>query len=428
MIETVLGYIGIFLAKTAFIWVALILAIIFVRMWMKSVQREFIDSIKWTLLEIKVPRDVHKSPAAMEIVLLALHDTGGTGHWYKRWWKGSVTAWSSLEIISVEGSIYFFVRVQSKYKDFIRSQIYSQYPQSEIKEVDDYVRYVPPYVSSNDWSMFGAELTLTQPDGYPIKTYIDYGMDKDLGMDAEQRIDPMTPLLEFLSTMTSGEQVWIQIMIRAATKKGATGLFKELFEFTGKNWVDETKDIIKEFLAKNATKVKKDAEGKKSEEIDLALLTPGKKDILTALERSITKYGFETGIRIIYLAQKSKFRGTNIGALLGLWRQYSSQHLNGFKPVGSTITDFDAPYYDIGGRRVEKRKEKMFDAYVRRAYFYGEHKSFSEKFVADVERVPFILNTEELATIFHFPSRTAETPSFERIESKKAEPPMNLPV
>jgi hypothetical protein len=44
------------------------------------------------------------------------------------------------------------------------------------------------------------------------------------------------------------------------------------------------------------------------------------------------------------------------------------------------------------------------------------------------QRTPFVLNTEELATIYHFPGRVAETPTFGRIEAKKGEPPSNLPI
>jgi hypothetical protein len=39
-----------------------------------------------------------------------------------------------------------------------------------------------------------------------------------------------------------------------------------------------------------------------------------------------------------------------------------------------------------------------------------------------------ILNTEELATIYHFPTKMVEAPMVHRIEAKKGEPPAGLPV
>ena len=402
--------------KTAFIWVPILIFCIFMRIWIRYVQKEFIDNIDWALLSIKIPREVHKSPEAMEIMLQAINDTGGTADWFLRWWKGQVRLWFSLEIISIEGSLYFFIRTPRKYKDFVTTQIYSQYPQSEVQEVDDYVRYVPKYIKSNEWSLFGSEVVLAKDDVYPIKTYIDYGIDRALSLDAEQRIDPITPILEFFSSMRKGEQIWMQILVRAATKKPFTGVLGVLWEFVkGKDWTESAQDEVKSFLEKHASKKFKSADGVEKKEIDLQLLTPGKKNILEALERSVTKHGFDVGIRWIYLAPKDKFRGTNIPALLALFRQYNSAELNGFKP--KNMTAFDFPWQDIRGRKLEKMKMDMFDAYMRRSYFYEPYKNKH-----------FILNVEELATIFHFPGSTAETPSFERIESKKSEPPIDLPM
>ncbi|OHB13689.1 MAG: hypothetical protein A2Y49_02110 [Candidatus Zambryskibacteria bacterium RIFCSPLOWO2_12_39_8] len=59
----------------------------------------------------------------------------------------------------------------------------------------------------------------------------------------------------------------------------------------------------------------------------------------------------------------------------------------------------------------------MLDAYKRREYFFKPYK-----------RKHFVLNTEELATLFHFPGQVSTTPTFTRIESKKAEAPANLPI
>jgi hypothetical protein len=39
-----------------------------------------------------------------------------------------------------------------------------------------------------------------------------------------------------------------------------------------------------------------------------------------------------------------------------------------------------------------------------------------------------VLNAEELATMYHFPGSVASTPGIERVASKKAEAPINLPL
>jgi len=39
-----------------------------------------------------------------------------------------------------------------------------------------------------------------------------------------------------------------------------------------------------------------------------------------------------------------------------------------------------------------------------------------------------ILNTEELASLWHFPILTVKAPLVKKTEAKKAEPPMSLPI
>ena len=238
--------IGLFLWQTAYIWILIGVAIFFARVWMRHVQQKFINEMDWVMLELKVPREVHKSPAAMEVVLQTLHDVGGTANWYARWWKGGVRGWHSLEIVSIEGSIYFFIRTQRKFQEFITAAIYSQYPNAHVREVDDYTRYVPPYKRGGEWSLFGFHLVLKKPDPYPLKTYIDYGMDKDLSLDEEQRLDPMSVILEILAGMRTTEHVWIQILIRAATNRHKDPK-ASWWQIKRRGWVDAAKDEINKF-------------------------------------------------------------------------------------------------------------------------------------------------------------------------------------
>jgi hypothetical protein len=138
-------------------------------------------------------------------------------------------------------------------------------------------------------------------------------------------------------------------------------------------------------------------------------------EIISAIERSLGKLGFDCGIRTLYIAKKEHYDGSNIAGLTGILRQYSAPDLNGFKPTNTT--SFDYPWEDWNDIRLNKKKKKIFDAYARRSYFYAPYK-----------KKPFVLNTEELATVYHFPGGVAETPTFTRIESRKGEPPANLPI
>jgi hypothetical protein len=68
-------------------------------------------------------------------------------------------------------------------------------------------------------------------------------------------------------------------------------------------------------------------------------------------------------------------------------------------------------------KKIHAEKEDLLDKFKRRAYFHKPYKSHH-----------FILNSEELATLYHFPGGVSGTPSFARVESRKSEPPSNIPV
>jgi hypothetical protein len=397
--------------------VPIFLAIKAWNLWIHYINRLFVSKTKWVTLQVKIPRDVFKTPLAMELVFInALYQTFGVGTWVKKYWEGAVTNWFSLELVSIEGQVYFFIRTTGFLKNLVESQIYAQYPRAEISEVPDYTEDVAARIETEEWGMFGSEFKLTKADPYPIKTYVDYGLDRSSSMEEEQKIDPITPTLEFLGSIGPGEQVWIQILVRAATErhhKPGTRRGKQ-------KWTDAAKDEIKSIMEKFAGK---DQNGKKI--MDPSKIPKAEQDVIAAITRAADKIGFDCGIRGIYLAKKANFNGIHKIGLLGCLRQYNSQNLNGFRP--SNVTSFDYPWQDFKNIRLSKLEKEIFDAYRLRSFFYPPH---SRRKVAGktLVREPFVLNSEELATIYHFPGQVAETPTFKRIESKKAEPPANLPL
>lgn len=385
------------LEKTAFLWGPVLLVWLAQKYWLEYKRAAFIKKFSWVMLEVKVPRIIDKTPIAMELVLQAMYQ-GGNGNWYERWWLGKVKPWFSLELVSIEGEVRFFIRTPNQYKKIIETHIYAQYPDIEVHEVEDYVGQAPYMHQPGEWELWGAEFGLTKADPFPIKTYVDYGLDSAM-LKEEQKSDPITNVIEYLGDIGPHQQVWIQIMIQPTGERFQT----PGTHFGKHDWKKEGKLIIKKLQEEM-----KDPEGKGSG-------TKRQQEIISAIERSLSKLGFDCGIRTLYLAQRDHFDAMNIPGLVGAFRQYSSQDLNGFKP---TLTPgFDYPWQDYKGWREGKVKRKLFDAYVRRSYFYSPYK-----------KKPFVLNTEELATIYHFPGGVAETPTFSRIESRKGEPPANLPL
>ncbi|HSE56710.1 MAG TPA: hypothetical protein VLB02_01345 [Candidatus Paceibacterota bacterium] len=407
------------------IFIALVVLLIMAwNLWLTYINTLFLNSIKWVLLEVRPPKEVHKSPLAMELVLGALYQTGGVGTWYDRYWKGNLRYFFSLEIVSHEGKVRFLVRTPDRFRKLIESQIYSQYPQAEVFEVEDYTKKIPDYKKGGPIELWGCRFELTKDDPYPIKTYVDYGLDKAVGsLDENQRIDPITPTLEFMGSLGAGEYFWFQILVQPDTKRFSVKN-KEGKEESGKDWKDKGREVIKELKGKL---LEKDAEGK----VMPGTSSQGQKLVIEAIERSINKLGFDCGIRALYLAEKASFNaGARIPSLTGILRQFNSSDLNGFKPAETT--SFDFPWQDPFGTRLETKKKYLLSDYKNRSYFYGGF-SFDDvkKYFTSPGKSgkkPFILTSEELATLFHLPGTVLETPSFERIEATKGEPPANLPI
>jgi len=387
------------------IWLPAAFLIALFNAWLYYVRSKFWQKEGSVLLEIKLPREISKSPLAMEVVLGALHQPGGEGTWIDRIWKGQTRSWFSLEIVSLGGNVRFFIWTKPKHRNILEAQIYSQYPGVEIYEAEDYTK--PFYYNPEINNMWGCEFVLTKPDPFPIKTYVDYGLDKD--PKEEFKIDPMTPMIEFLGSLTAGHNACIQIIIRAHKKRRVFDVFEEKED----SWQDEMKKAKDEIIEK--LKVAKEEGGYPR------IPSKGESDMIAALERSVSKLPFDVGIRAIYIADKDKYNSGNHGGISGFMKQYGSQNLNGFKPSG-WFSDFDYPWNEWF-RSKDRLKIRILEEYKLRRYFYSPWKG--KRFHGNKS---FVLNAEELATIYHFPGSIASTPTFERVPSKKSEAPANLPI
>lgn len=402
------------------------LAFIAFHLWHHYRQERFIMGIKWVLLEIHVPRDVIKSPAAMELIFSnAFYHKSMKGFW-EEFMIGAPWLWFSLEIASIDGRVHFYVRTPSRIRGLVETEIYAQFPQAKVIEVEDYVFNVPQYTKDGNWNVWGAEFTKKQDDARPIKTYKQME-DMKSGIKEEYRIDPITPTIEFLGSLAKGQQMWIQIVIRQSIKKYHSHTGKHVdFDVHAEEYL---RDMLKPFTKFSPTG---GLGGSVMEVRAPSFLDPIIKQMMVTLQQ----IHFDCGIRIVTLSDKrlisdDKFNELRRDARL-IFRQFAQPYSNELDRRNPT--QFDAPWSDPTGLALTKIKRRMLNFYRMRTFFHPplqytfKYPAVLSMFFPSGKPNIFVLSNEELATLFHFPGMVSETPSFKRIESKIAKPPSNLPL
>ncbi|MFH1820309.1 MAG: hypothetical protein ABH805_00050 [Candidatus Nealsonbacteria bacterium] len=389
---------------------------------------------KKILLEIKMPKEVLKPIRAMEQVFYSLWgNLFDPADWWEHWFEGKCNDTLQLEIASLGGEPHFYIRCSEPRRNAIESSVYAQYPEAEISVVEDYTKLVPNSLPNKDWELWGTDYRLIKPDVYPILTYSKFFEEKPDTPKEEKRIDPVANLLEGMSTFRPGEYLWIQFEIKAIsnTKKATDG---EPYYDEGRKIADELakrpkkaapKSILGDAVNEVITGQLPGVEEKKELSLESIYppelrLTPGEKDIVTAVENKITKRMFSCYARFIYLAKRDLYLGAAKAIPFGFLHQFAAENLNQLIPLPRTLTKIKKyPILNLlRVRRLYRKKRRLFFRYINR---------WDPFFPKPGGR--FLLNAEELATIYHFPGRTsAGAPSVSRVESKRGEAPAGLPL
>ena len=390
-------------------WLPLVLAFLFWFIWIDYIQSVFHRKQKQVLLEIFLPRDVYKSPLAMEVALSGLHIIKGASTWYDRYVLGKILPNWSFEIASIEGHLHFYVWCRAQFKDLVEAQLYGQYPGIEIQEVPDYTTALP-YYDRTKMGVWGNEFKLRQPDPYPIRSYVDYGLDKD--PKEEFKIDPLTAVLEFMASIKKGEQVWLQIVTRAHKNRHKRGTFWQTT-----TWREEGEDLIK----RKIKELKQEGQTEEGGWSWTRIPTKGEAEILAAIDRNTSKLPFAVGMRVIYIAYTEEARRyfattrvARVHPLINLMKPFNTGNLNSLEPT--SYIDFDYPWEDFRKWREHMLCRKTLERYRLRAFFHGSYKDNN-----------LLMSVEELATLYHFPGGVLQAPTISRVLSKKVEPPGNLP-
>lgn len=345
----------------------------------KKLNRLKVLNVDSVLLMLEIPRENDKKELAAEQLFASLHGILRDRQELKN--SGGVQEHLSLEIVSTAGQIRFYVWVPKILQNFVEGQIYSQYPTVQIYKMnEDYVDNRTKYPIN-----YLAELGLTENEALPIKTFDTF------------EVDPLAGITGTLAKLSPdrNEELWIQILARPIPD--------DWHKNTTDKWVQKIKSGRRSFigglgidwtwLVEALAALFRPPAGGTNSEVKVELSERAKTQISKAEEKA-TKLGYEVKIRLAYLGQNETDAKLNMQALVGTFKQYNSTNLNGFRQLGGTFNPAD------------------LDAYKMR--------QFTSR--------GFILNISELASVYHLPHTSVETPNIVWATSKTAEPPAKLPV
>ncbi len=394
----------------------IVLFLLFKYLWRKYTLNAYLSSLDNIVLEIKPPREIEKSPRTMEQIFAALHGVWTTPNLIDKIVRGKwVQALISFEIQGVNGEMHFCVRCERKFRNFIESLIYSQYPEAEIEEVEDYTLSVPQNAPNSQWDLWGVDFKLAKEDAYPIRTYKYFQEDVTKGM-----IDPLSELADVIAALPPDQQIWLQFVVTPVHDKTWTDSVQKLVNKLAKreekktspfplNVIQEAWDILKLSFQYIWNPVDVGNDEKKDEKPLRFDLTPGEEEALHAVELSLAKKAYLTKMRFIYVGRREGFDRGFLAGVNGAIHQFNDLLLNSFTHDNETKTFAN---YIFVEPRMYWAQRKIFNRYLDR----------------DIDGPTFILNSEELATVYHMPDMSVKSPAVARIEARKGGAPQNLPV
>ena len=325
------------------------------------------------VMQILVPRENEKASLAAEQMFASIH---GILEDYEK-----CLDVISFEIASTEqDGIRFYVVAPEHLSRFIEGQIYAQYPNADIKYVQDYASNDSP---SQETFITTGEIEMEKDYIFPIKTFRSF------------EVDPLAAITGAMSELNLGEKVWLQIIARPVSnywqersKKYITAI-KEGKDPNGVALLSFLTDLVKG-MGKALTE---SSDSKNQKEV--VKLLPGQEEELSEIENKMLKVGFEFKVRVVAKADTQIRSEQMLRDVVASFKQFTTAHLNNFIHI-----------------LPEKTGKEVYDDYIKRYIPKDE---------------PDILNIEELASLYHLPNISVETPNIAWSRARKLEPPMNLP-
>lgn len=394
------GQTGLTVLLTLLLALVGVVLVLFLLRWLVRRLARVPPSLHYVVLRLTVPKEVTPpgQPTPDPKALLAQAETlflnlGGLrpgqrgGRLRDAWetfWFGS-SSHLAFEIVAHHGLISFYAAVPRHLQRLTELQIHAQYPRASIEEIEDYNIFRP------HGSIVGVSLGLTKHQMFPIRTY--------RKLDS----DPLNAVTNAISKLQEHDGAAIQLLIRpAGSGWRAAGQRLAWHLQKGKSFNEAMAAITGGGLGSTLGKVVRSLASsfrRPSERTDENLppvLTPMQQELVRALEEKASKHGFEANLRVIVSSATLPAARSTLANIVNAFSQYTAQE--------SGIAF--------------RQRLVWFPAQLIHDFIYRRFN----------ERGRFILNSEEVVSLYHLPLPTTETPNILWLTARQAPAPVNLPT
>lgn len=277
----------------------------------------------------------------------------------------------ALEIVAHSGEVWFYCAIPRGLKNLFERQIHAQYPTAQVEETSDYAVF-----RQGNASVAIGRLGLKRKFIFPIRTY------------KEIEIDPLNAVTNVLSKLPPEATAAVQYVIAPKNDRWRGAVIKaaKLIQ-KGKN--PNTSKWALFFQSTAKTVSKKEDETKP----DDLRMTPIQEAQLKHLEEKSSKLGFDVEVKLVVTAPSQSEADLQLQNMFSAFSQFDNPEENGF-------------------RLSRKQPEKLIAAFI----------------LKKAAKKPMLLNTEEIASIWHFPNRNVDTPNIHWLRARALPPPPNLPA
>ena len=365
-----------------------------------------------TVLRLSVPKLNEKGPVAFEQILASLHGL------ILRSMRSGQRESVSFEIVNIDGMIHFYVAVPAHLRTLVSSQIFAQYPEVEIEPVKNF--FTKKLIAQK--KVIATSLEPREPWVFPFKRYTQFD-------DSSTRTfeDPLGAITSSISSLHSrGDAAvlqwvvspvgkrWNEVAERVLKRFFRTGAwqwkwFRKVYQWirlspnrSTRLWRAPFRFLVHVFFLWSSKSLSADVSRDRSDDMEGEVderTSSGRHDRETVYGASydkVSRQAFAVNIRAAYIHSEEDVlhAEAKLREISGTFQQFSQPQLN---------------YFDI--RTVER----------------GANSPLFHNLIARRQHNPFILSQEELATMFHLPTKSVSTARIQWVNAPKLEPPANLP-